>query len=73
MVKGVDNAVYDTIKRVKEGRFKGGIYEYGLAEAGVGYVFDANNQKLIPDSVRTRVEELKQQIISGKIDVPASR
>jgi basic membrane protein A len=73
MVKGVDNAVYDTIKRVKEGRFRGGIYEYGLAEGGVGYVYDANNAKLIPDSVRTRVEELKGQIISGKINVPSAR
>jgi basic membrane protein A len=73
MVKGVDNAVYDTIKRVKEGRFKGGIYEYGLAEGGVGYVYDANNAKLIPDSVRARVEQLKQQIISGQITVPSAR
>jgi basic membrane protein A and related proteins len=73
MVKGVDNAVYDTIKRVKDGRFKGGIYEYGLAEGGVGYVYDANNAKLIPDSVRARVEQLKQQIISGQIKVPSAR
>src|SRR3954453_20769841 len=28
MVKGVDNAVFDAIKRVKEKRFKGGIYQY---------------------------------------------
>jgi len=73
MVKGVDNAVYDTIKRVKEGRFKGGIYQYGLAESGVGYVYDANNRKLIPDSVRTRLEELKEQIIRGQISVPSTK
>jgi basic membrane protein A len=35
-VKGVDNAVFDAIRRVKEGRFTGGIYQYGLAENGVG-------------------------------------
>src|SRR5512141_640386 len=38
MVKGVDNAVFDAIRRVKENRFAGGIYQYGLAEDGVGYV-----------------------------------
>jgi len=38
MVKGVDNAVFDVAKRVKEGRFQGGITQYGLAENGVGYV-----------------------------------
>jgi basic membrane protein A len=73
MVKGVDNAVFDVIKRVKEGRFKGGIYQYGLAENGVGYVYDANNEKLISADVRARLESLKQDIIAGKITVPSTR
>lgn len=73
MVKGVDNAVYDAIRRVKEDRFRGGVYEYGLAENGVGYVYDANNAKLIPDSVRARLESLKRQIIAGTIVVPSTR
>jgi basic membrane protein A len=73
MVKGVDNAVFDAIKRVKESRFQGGIYQYGLAESGVGYVYDANNQALIPAAVRARLESLKQEIIAGKIVVPSTR
>ena len=73
MVKGVDNAVFDTIKRVKESRFKGGIYQYGLAEGGVGYVFDKNNEKLIPPAVRARVESLRQDIIAGRISVPSTK
>jgi basic membrane protein A len=73
MVKGVDNAVFDAIRRVKEGRFQGGIYQYGLAENGVGYVYDANNEKLIPLAVRARLESLKQDIIAGKIQVPSTR
>ena len=73
MVKGVDNAVFDAIKRVKEDRFKGGIYQYGLAENGVGYVYDANNEKLIPAAVRARLEVLKQDIIAGRIVVPSTR
>src|SRR4051812_25606677 len=73
MVKGVDNAVFDAIRRVKEGRFAGGIYQYGLAENGVGYVYDVNNEKLIPADVRARLESLKQDIIAGKIQVPSTR
>ncbi|HWE42790.1 MAG TPA: BMP family ABC transporter substrate-binding protein [Gemmatimonadaceae bacterium] len=73
MVKGVDAAVYDAIKRVKDGKFTGGIYQFGLAENGVGYVYDANNRQLIPDSVRTRLEALREQIIAGKIHVPDTR
>ena len=40
MVKRVDNAVFDSIKRVKEGTFKGGIHQFGLAQDGVAYVYD---------------------------------
>jgi basic membrane protein A len=73
MVKGIDNAVYDAIKRVKEQRFKGGIDQFGLAEEGVGYVYDANNQDLIPADVRARLEALKQDIIAGRIRVPSTK
>ncbi len=73
MMKGVDNSVYDVIKRVKEKRFQGGIHEYGLAEGGVGYVYDENNRALIPADVRARVEALKQEIIAGRITVPFTK
>ena len=73
MVKGVDAVVYDQISRVRAGTFHGGIYEYGLAENGVGYVYDAHNAALIPDSVHVRLESLRAEIISGKIVVPSTR
>jgi basic membrane protein A len=61
------------IKRVKDLTFKGGIYTFGLEQNGVGYVYDEHNRALIPDSVRTRVEQLKADIIAGKIHVPSVR
>jgi len=70
MVKGVSAAVFDQIARVKNGTFRGGVYEYGLKEGGVGYVYDEHNRALIPDSVHTRIEQLRQDIIDGKIRVP---
>jgi basic membrane protein A and related proteins len=73
MVKGVDAAVYDAVKRVKEHRFRGGIDQFGLAEEGVGYVYDTNNRALIPDSVRTTLERLRSEIIAGRITVPSTR
>lgn len=73
MVKEVDNAVFDVIKRVKEKRFEGGIYQYGLAEGGVGYVYDRRNEPLIPPAIRTRVEQLRRDIIEGRINVPSTR
>jgi basic membrane protein A len=73
MVKGIDVAVFDMIQRVKAHTFKGGIYTFGLAQNGVGYVYDEHNRALIPDSVRTRLERIKADIIAGKIVVPSTR
>ncbi|MFN8574062.1 MAG: BMP family ABC transporter substrate-binding protein [Gemmatimonadaceae bacterium] len=73
MVKGVDQAVFDAIKRVKDGTFKGGIFQLGLAENGVNYIYDEHNRALIPDAARTQVESLRQEIIAGRIKVPSTR
>jgi basic membrane protein A len=73
MVKGIDNVVFDTIERVENGTFEGGIYSYGLKEGGVGYVYDERNRALIPDSVRARLQELERGIIAGTIKVPTER
>jgi basic membrane protein A len=73
MVKRVDEAVFGAIKDVKDGTFKGGIYQLGLAESGVDYVYDEHNRSLIPDSVRTRVEALRAEIVAKRITVPFTR
>ncbi len=70
MVKRVDVAVFRAIKKVKEGRFQGGVESFGLREGGVDYVYDAANEKLIPPSVRAQVEALRQAIVAGRIEVP---
>jgi len=70
MVKHVEVAVFEAIKSETEGKWKGGIRELGLAEDGVGYVYDEHNMKLIPDKVYAKIEELKKEIIDGKIKVP---
>jgi basic membrane protein A len=71
MVKRLDVAVYEAIKRVKDGTFKGGIYDFGLAQDGVGYVFDDNNRALVSEAVRQRVELLKADVVAGRIVVPS--
>ncbi len=73
MVKRVDEAVFDAIRAVRDGTFKGGISQLGLAEHGVDYVYDEHNRALIPDSARARVEALRREIIDGRITVPESR
>jgi basic membrane protein A and related proteins len=70
MVKGVDVAVHEAVRWAKDGTFKGGYYELGLKENGVGYVYDDRNRALIPDAVHARVEALRQEVIAGRIRVP---
>ena len=70
MIKRVDVAVFDAIKSAKEGTFQGGTRVFGLKEEGIGFVYDDNNKKLIPEEVYKKVMDLRQQIIDGKIAVP---
>ena len=69
MVKRVDNAVYDVVKEVLGGNFKGGFHVFGLEKEGVAYWIDEHNKGLIPDDVIKRVEEAKGKIVAGEIKV----
>ncbi len=73
MVKRVDTVAYEAIAQVKAKNFRGGLHQYGLAEDGVGYVYDDHNRADIAPQVRQRVEELKAAIIAGEIAVPWER
>lgn len=69
MTKGVDTSVFESVRRVKAGTFEGGVYSFGLAEDGVGYVYDDHNRALIPDDARAKVEALRADIVEGRIKV----
>ena len=69
MVKRVDNAVYDVVKEVLEGKFQGGFHSFGLEKDGVAYAMDENNKGIIPDDVILKVEEAKKKIVAGEIKV----
>jgi basic membrane protein A len=69
MVKRVDNAVYDVVKEVRDGKFEGGFHVFGLDKDGVAYAMDDNNKALIPDDVIKKVEQAKAEIVAGDIKV----
>ncbi len=70
VTKQVDEAVFRAIKAAKDGKPLKGILELGLKEKGVDYIYDANNQALLPAAVRAKAEEARKAIITGKIKVP---
>src|SRR5207302_4132558 len=69
MVKRVDNAVYDIVKDVTSGKFKGGFHVFGLESDGVGYVIDQYNKDLVSPEAIAAAEEAKKKIIAGQIKV----
>ena len=70
MLKRVDQAVYNTIEEAKAGKFTGGVKRFGLSNKGVDYSYDQFNEKILTEPVRKRADELKAEIIAGKIVVP---
>lgn len=70
MLKRVDEAVLATIAEGQAGKFSGGVKRFGLSNQGIGYSVDQYNQKLLTPAVRQKAEELKAEIIAGKIVVP---
>ena len=73
MLKRMDVAVLDVIRRARAGRLEGGLQAYGLAEEGVGYVRDARNGAWIDDATARRLDILRAGIVAGLIVVPTSR
>jgi basic membrane protein A len=70
MLKRVDLSVYSTIEEAKAGKFTGGVKRFGLADKGIDYSVDQYNARILTESVRQRADELKSEIIAGKITVP---
>ena len=69
-MKRVDNAVYDAIESLVNGTLESSVHTYDLAEGGVDI---APSKDLIADDVVAEVEEVKQKIIDGEIEVPADK
>jgi basic membrane protein A and related proteins len=69
MLKRVDVAVYNAFKSAQEGNLETGVKNLGLAEEGVGYALDEHNRDLITPEIEAKLEEAKQKIISGEIEV----
>ncbi|MBC7234001.1 MAG: extracellular solute-binding protein [Chloroflexi bacterium] len=69
ILKNMDVAVFDAIKAVADGTFKGGVYVGTLKNNGVGiapfHEFDAK----VPESLKAELEQIKADLIAGKITV----
>jgi basic membrane protein A len=69
MLKNVDTAVYQTIKDVQAGTFKGGEHRFGLVDNGVGITDLQYTKDVIGAEKIAKLEEIKKGIVEGKISV----
>jgi basic membrane protein A len=69
MVKRVDLAVYEAFKTAKDGTWKPGLRNLGVAEGGVGWALDQHNRSLITPEMEKRLTQARADIIAGKIKV----
>jgi basic membrane protein A len=66
--KKVDQAVFQTIEKAANDEFEGGgVTVFGLAEDGVG---PGEYNADVTDEDKTKLDEVKQQIVDGEIEIP---
>ena len=69
MLKRVDVAVYEAMKAGED--VETGVFTMGLSDEGVGYALDDNNASLITADMQAAVDEARQKIIDGELEVTA--
>ena len=68
MIKRVDVAVFDALSAFTEGEELEAVTTYDLEKEGVAYSTSGGQL----DDIESQLEELKQQIIDGEIEVPST-
>jgi len=68
MLKKLDVAVFEYLTQVDEGTFPSGVERYDLEDDGVGY--STSGGKI--DDITDQLDDFKQQIIDGDIEVPTT-
>ncbi|NTV62422.1 MAG: BMP family ABC transporter substrate-binding protein, partial [Oscillochloris sp.] len=67
-VKRVDVGVYDQIKAIVDGTFKGNrVALYEAANGGVGFAPYHDAESAIPDAVKARIEEIEKALADGTL------
>ncbi|BHH85906.1 BMP family ABC transporter substrate-binding protein [Desulforhopalus sp. 52FAK] len=69
MMKRLDIATYTEVKKIIDGNLTHGVVTYGLAENGVGLSPMKFTHQLIPESVMSEIDQIKTDIINGKIKI----
>jgi basic membrane protein A len=68
---GEGEAVYDACKSFEKGELKGGVYALGVKDGVNDIVYNPGELgELIPDEVKTKMDEIRAKIASGELVAP---
>ena len=70
MIKHCDEAVFQTIKDIKDGTFAPGTKVYDLKSKGVGLSDMKNTKDIVGAATIAKIDQVTKDIIDGKIVVP---
>ncbi len=68
-LKHVDVATYKSFMDAKDGTWKPGVQVLGLKDGGVDYAVDQYNKSLLTPEIKAKLDAIKADIISGKIQI----
>ena len=71
MIKKVDVAVYNEVKKLVNGNFESGHHVYGLENEGVG-IYRPQAENMLSQEIIDTVDDYKQKIVNGEVEVPTS-
>lgn len=72
MIKRVDNAVFQTIQDVKDGKFTAGAKVYDLASGGVGLSPFEHTKDVIGAENLKKIDAVAEELKSGKVKAPTT-
>jgi basic membrane protein A len=70
MVKHIDTAVFDTVKKTKEGQFTAGAQLFDLKQGGIGLSEMKYTRQDVPPAVQENLKKLSALVADGKINPP---
>lgn len=70
MLKGLSESVLSTIQDVKQHKFVSGTAVYGIENGGIDWALDKYNKNNFTNEEVAKINAIKHDIVSGKIQVP---
>jgi len=71
-LKRIDIVVYEAIKDLQEGRFRGGMHTIGIAEGALSFTDMRHTRTLIPQEVHAAIEQGRLLIMGNELQLPKS-